>query len=125
MISAPEPTEPITVTSPSGRWSHRLSPRHAELVLLLALAPNGRGGAELSADLFGSPDHVLAVRAEVSRLRRHLGGMLLHRPYRFADWVDVAVSYPASPDQLLPASAAPAVRRLRALPSPPRETGVA
>ena len=115
----------LTVTSPSGRWSHRLSPRHAELVLLLALAPNGRGGAELSADLFGSPDHVLAVRAEVSRLRRHLGGMLLHRPYRFADWVDVAVSYPASPDQLLPASAAPAVRRLRALPSPPRETGVA
>ncbi|MCS7479505.1 GAF domain-containing protein [Umezawaea endophytica] len=125
-LALDDPRQPrITVVSPSGRWSHRLSPRHAELALLLALAPNGRSGAQLSADLFGSPDHVLAVRAEVSRLRRRLGGLLLHRPYRFADWVDVEVACPASPDLLLPASTAPAVRRLRTAPSPPSRTGVA
>jgi hypothetical protein len=102
-----DPRKPrLTVVSASGTWSHRLSPRHAELVLLLALARDGRTGAQLSQDLFGSPDHVLAVRAEVSRLRRHLGGLLLHRPYRFADWVDVDVRHPP-------------------FPAPPRRTGVA
>ncbi len=125
-IALDDPRQPrVEVVSASGRWSHRLTPRHAELVLLLAFARDGRSGAQLSQDLFGSPDHVLAVRAEISRLRRHLGGLLLHRPYRFADWVDVVVPHPSTPDQLLPASTAPAVRRLRAATAPPRETGVA
>jgi hypothetical protein len=117
----------LVIASPSGQWSHRLSPRHAELLLLLAIHPDGRSGAELSQDLFDSPDHVVTVRAETSRLRRHLGGVLLHRPYRFADWVEVQVRYPDSPEQLLPASSAPSVRRIRAErrthPTPP-PTGV-
>jgi hypothetical protein len=40
-------------------------------------------------------------------------GLLLHRPYRFAEWVDVRVSFPSSGNSLLPASTASTVRRLR------------
>ena len=104
----------LRMQSQSGQWSHRLSPRHAELLLLLAVNPGGIGAARLSEELYGTPDHVVAVRAETSRLRRHLVGVLLQRPYRFADWVDVHVSYPHPAELLLPASTAPTVRRLRA-----------
>jgi hypothetical protein len=55
----------------------------------------------------------VTVRAEMSRLRRHLGGLLLQRPYRFAEWVEVRLHRPASPEDLLPASSAPAVRGIR------------
>ena len=103
----------VVITSDSASWSHRLSPRHAELMLLLANRPDGLSAAQLSEELFGSPDHVVAVRAEASRLRRHLVGLLLHRPYRFAEWVDVRVSYPSSGNSLLPASTASTVRGLR------------
>jgi hypothetical protein len=103
----------LRIESGAGRWSHRLSPRHAELLLLLALAGDGRSAAELSGDLFGEPDHAVTVRAEMSRLRRHLGGVLLQRPYRFAEWVEVRLRRPDVPEQLLPASSSPAVRRIR------------
>jgi hypothetical protein len=103
----------LRVESLAGRWSHRLSPRHAELLLLLALDTNGRSAGELSRDLFGEPDHAVTVRAEMSRLRRHLGGVLLQRPYRFAEWVEVRLHQPEVPEQLLPASSSPAVRRIR------------
>jgi hypothetical protein len=104
----------LSIESSAGRWSHRLSPRHAELVLLLAVGADGRSAGELSGDLFGTPDHVVTVRAEMSRLRRHLGGLLLQRPYRFAEWADVRLHRPAVAEELLPASSAPAVRRIRA-----------
>ena len=104
----------LAISSPSGEWSHRLSPRHAELLLILATAREGRTAAELSADMFGAPEHTVTVRAETSRLRRIVGGLLLHRPYRFADWVIVRVRYPAAPEDILPASTAPAVRHIRA-----------
>jgi hypothetical protein len=103
----------LRIESGAGRWAHRLSPRHAELLLLLALADGGRSAAELSGDLFGEPDHAVTVRAELSRLRRHLGGVLLQRPYRFAEWVEVRLRRPDAPEQLLPASSSPAVRRIR------------
>jgi len=111
----------LLITSESARWSHRLSPRHAELMLLLATRPAGMSAAQLSEELYGSPDHAVTVRAEASRLRRHLVGLLLQRPYRLADWVDVHISYPDSPAELLPASTAPAVRRIRS-GLPPAET---
>jgi hypothetical protein len=104
----------LCIESDAGRWVHRLSPRHAELLLLLTLEERGRSAAELSGDLFGEPDHAVTVRAEMSRLRRHLGGVLLQRPYRFAEWVDVRLHRPDVADELLPASSAPAVRRIRA-----------
>jgi hypothetical protein len=49
----------------------------------------------------------------MSRLRRHLGGLLLQRPYRFAEWVDVRLRLPDVAEELLPASSAPTVRRIR------------
>ncbi len=104
----------LAITSPSGQWRHRLSPRHAELLLILATARDGRTAAELSADMFGTPEHTVTVRAETSRLRRIVGGLLLQRPYRFADWVDVRVRFPAAAEDILPASTAPAVRGIRA-----------
>lgn len=52
----------------------------------------------------------MTVRAEMSRLRRHFGGILAHRPYRFADGVDVSVVRPEQPELVLPHSVAPGVR---------------
>ena len=101
----------LTVSGPSGSWEHRLTPRHAEILLVLAAAPSGRTAHELAADLFGDPERTITVRAEMSRLRRHLGGILDHRPYRFSDRVEVVVERPGGV-QLLPWSTAPAVRRL-------------
>jgi hypothetical protein len=103
----------VTVAGPSGRWGHRLSPRHAEILLLLACHPAGRSARELATGLFGDPAHAITARAEMSRLRRHLGGVLDHRPYRFRDQVQVTVRWPRRPGDLLPCSTAPAVRRLR------------
>ncbi|WP_395293942.1 GAF domain-containing protein [Kitasatospora hibisci] len=104
----------LSVHGVVGSWSHALSPRHAELLLLLAVERDGRSAAQLADALFGDPGRTVTVRAELSRLRRHLGGLLAHRPYRFADSVLVTVLGPEDPYDLLPASSAPAVRRLRA-----------
>jgi hypothetical protein len=109
-----QPRHPaLTVTSASGTWQQQLSPRHAEMLFVLAAYPSGRSASQLAADLFGDARRTVTVRAEMSRLRRHLGGVLDHRPYRFADRIDVVVERPADPALLLPASAAPAVRALR------------
>ncbi|UQA92464.1 helix-turn-helix domain-containing protein [Streptomyces halobius] len=103
----------ITVTGPVGGWSHELTPRHAELLFVLATRPEGRSAAELAQDLFGDGGRTVTVRAELSRLRRHLAGLLAHRPYRFADGVQVELRLPATPVQLLPQSTAPAIAAAR------------
>ncbi len=104
----------LSVRGAAGSWSHPLSPRHAELLLLLATGREGRTAAQLAEALFGDAGRTVTVRAELSRLRRYLGGLLAHRPYRIADSVLVIVDGPDDPYDLLPASSAPAVRRLRA-----------
>ncbi|WP_052707669.1 GAF domain-containing protein [Streptomyces rubellomurinus] len=104
----------LSVRGAADSWSHPLSPRHAELLLLLATARDGSTAAQLAEALFGDPARTVTVRAELSRLRRYLGGLLAHRPYRFAESVLVTVDGPEDPYDLLPASSAPAVRRLRA-----------
>ncbi|WP_063771914.1 helix-turn-helix domain-containing protein [Kitasatospora mediocidica] len=105
----------LFVRGSAGSWSHALSPRHAELLLLLATHRPGRTAAELAEGLFGEATRTVTVRAELSRLRRYLGGLLEHRPYRFAGSVQVEVVGPADSYQLLPSSSAPGIRRLRAL----------
>ncbi|MEV6972558.1 GAF domain-containing protein [Kitasatospora sp. NPDC093806] len=104
----------LSVRGAAGSWSHALSPRHAELLLLLATERDGLSAAQLADALFGDPARTVTVRAELSRLRRYLGGLLAHRPYRFAESVLVTVAGPEDPYDLLPTSSAPAVRRLRA-----------
>lgn len=44
---------------------------------------------------------------------RHLAGVLTHRPYRFAEDVEVELIRPEDPARLLPHSTAPAVVRAR------------
>jgi hypothetical protein len=103
----------VTVTGAAGSWAQQLSPRHAELLFVLAVHREGRTAAELAADLFGDPSRTVTVRAELSRLRRNLAGVLAHRPYRFADGVDVQLVRPHYSLDLLPHSLAPAVLAAR------------
>ncbi|MEU6038992.1 hypothetical protein ABZ801_26640 [Actinomadura sp. NPDC047616] len=61
----------------------------------------------MACAIFGDAGWTVTVRAEMSRLRRHLGRVLRHRPYRFHDRVEVAVQRPAHPGDLLPAPPRP------------------
>lgn len=73
------------VVEGSSVWRYPLSRRHAQiLALLVAAGPAGLDAAALSEALHGDRDHLVTVRAEVSRLRRTLGGLLVARPYRLA-----------------------------------------
>ncbi|AGJ58132.1 transcriptional regulator [Streptomyces sp. PAMC 26508] len=103
----------VHVTGPVGNWTRRLSPRHAELLYALALHREGRTAAELAGDVFGDASRTVTVRAEISRIRRHLAEVLAHRPYRFREGVEVEVVHPEVPADLLPRSTAPVVLRTR------------
>jgi hypothetical protein len=104
----------VTVSGSAGSWTHELSPRHAELLYLLALHRDGCSAAGLAEEVFGDPARRVTVRAEMSRVRRYLGGLLEHRPYRFAEDAEVELLLPDAPVDLLPQSTAPAVLRVRA-----------
>ncbi|MGW3465363.1 phage baseplate assembly protein V, partial [Streptomyces olivaceoviridis] len=71
------------------------------------------GDEVLVGDLFDDPSRTVTVRAEMSRIRRYLGELLQHRPYRFRDDAEVDVILPEDPSHLLPQSMAPAVTRKR------------
>ncbi|AKZ58869.1 Regulatory protein [Streptomyces ambofaciens ATCC 23877] len=112
------------------RWSVRvlggaealtreLSPRHAELLYLLAVHRTGRSAAGLAEDMFGDPARTVTVRAEMSRVRRYLGAYLEHRPYRFCGAAEVELALPEDPRDLLPHSTAPAVAAHRTSAPPP------
>jgi hypothetical protein len=103
----------VTVSGGAGSWSHELSPRHAELLYLLATHRGGRSAAGLAEDVFGDSGRTVTVRAEMSRVRRYLGRFLEHQPYRFCEDAEVEVLLPADPMGLLPHSTAPAVVRNR------------
>jgi hypothetical protein len=101
----------------------RLGLRHSELVALLALARDGVGGGELARGLYGPGAPVVTLRAEIARLRRVLGMVVAHNPYRLLAEVhadvlevehllqrgdlDAARARYSAP--LLPASRAPAI----------------
>ncbi|MEV5974674.1 GAF domain-containing protein [Streptomyces sp. NPDC051921] len=103
----------VAVSGAAGSWTQELSPRHAELLYLLALHPEGRTAADLAEDVFGDRTRTVTVRAEMSRVRRNLAGVLAHRPYRFSEEVAVELRRPAHPSDLLPQSTAPAIRAAR------------
>ncbi|MFC4498195.1 MULTISPECIES: GAF domain-containing protein [Streptomyces] len=103
----------VTVAGGAGTWSHELSPRHAELLCLLAVHRGGRSASGLAEDMFGDPARTVTVRAEMSRVRRYLGAFLEHRPYRFCEEADVEILSPADRADLLPHSTAPALVRFR------------
>jgi hypothetical protein len=79
-------------------WRTALSRRHAGILDLLHTAgPAGLSAERLSRALYGDGEHVVTVRAEVSRLRRTLGAVVATRPYRIAEGVDLRVVRPADP----------------------------
>ncbi|SHF35862.1 hypothetical protein [Streptoalloteichus hindustanus] len=60
-----------------------VSPRQMEIVALLTLYPEGLDGGELHAHLYGDePVSRGTLKAEISHLRRQLGGRIASRPYR-------------------------------------------
>jgi hypothetical protein len=71
-----------------GSWRAALTPRHTAILRLVAQAgPEGVSAARLSRAMFGDDEHVVTVRAEVSRLRRVVGAIVGTAPYRVADGV--------------------------------------
>ncbi|TVT35720.1 GAF domain-containing protein [Amycolatopsis rhizosphaerae] len=73
-------------------WRRRLTKRHAEILVLLHTAgPAGLSAEALSRALFGDAEHLVTVRAEVSRLRRLLGAFVDTQPYRLAEGVRMTV----------------------------------
>jgi hypothetical protein len=67
-----------------GGRSVTLSPRHSEILCLLALAPEGMGAERLALELYGDFGKPVTARAELSRLRRALPGTIAANPYRLA-----------------------------------------
>ncbi len=85
----------LSVTGAGESWHTALSQRHAQILGLLHDA--GRQGLtarQLSARVYGDDDHVVTVRAEVSRLRRTLGALITGSPYRVADGVTLTTDEP-------------------------------
>jgi hypothetical protein len=119
----------LTVDDGRGHVSTvRLSPRHSEILLLLASTPRGLSGDELAVLLYEDDAGASTLRAELNRLRHLLGDELLaSRPYRLAanvtgDWLGVEAHLAAGDlrsalrlyrGPLLPRSSAPGVERLR------------
>ncbi|MEK8169932.1 hypothetical protein NKH77_09335 [Streptomyces sp. M19] len=106
----------LTFRGPSGDWTHRLSPRHAEVLLVLAAHPEG-------VRRRGSPRTCSATRAVRSPCAPRCPGCAAPWggprpppvPCRRADpGRDPAAGAPAD---LLPDSVAPAVVRLRSAPA--------
>ena len=98
----------LRVSTPSHAWEHRPSPRHAEILLALIGARDGRTAAQLADDLFADATRVVTVRAEMSRLRRTLGPVLESQPYRIAPAVRATVLLPAD-GAVIAGSSAPVV----------------
>lgn len=85
-------TDPVLEVTGDEAWRTALTRRHADILGLLAAAgPRGLTAAELSTSLYGDADHLVTVRAEISRLRRAVGALIATNPYRLADGVELEV----------------------------------
>jgi hypothetical protein len=108
---------------------HRLSPRHSEIIVLLADRPEGMTGDELAIELYREDITPSTLRAELTRLRALLGPNVLDsRPYRLrtqvhCDWLAVGAHLAAGRvgealrcfrGPLLPQSEAPGIVERRA-----------
>ncbi|WP_372460529.1 helix-turn-helix domain-containing protein [Actinomycetospora soli] len=86
---------PVAVVEGRETWRHTLSRRHLQiLALLMRAGTTGLDAAALSRALYDDADHLVTVRAELSRLRRVLGNLVVARPYRIAPGVGVEVPPP-------------------------------
>ncbi len=105
-----------------------VSPRHGELLLILAAEPQGLSTEEVAVRLDERPLDPVTVRAELSRLRRIVGlDRIQSRPYRLAGKITTDAAHVrrlldrgahraalhAYPGPILPRSQSPAVVRMR------------
>ncbi len=60
----------------------KLTSRHSEILVLLALQPRGFTCEQLALELYGDAGKPVTMRAEMCRLRRLLGPWLQAQPYR-------------------------------------------
>jgi hypothetical protein len=112
----------------AGTATFRLSPRHSEIMVILASCPGGLTGDELAYMLYPADVTSCTPRAELVRLRALLGDRLFtSRPYRLtcevkSDWAAVSAQLAAGNlaeairlyrGPLLPHSEAPGVTELR------------
>ena len=115
------------------RWhadsgSTTLTGRHADILVLLIRHPEGLSADHLAMLLDDKDLDVVTIRAEMSRLRRVIGGSYIaSRPYRLLTPVasdmgdvldalqagDVSAALTAYAGALLPQSVSPAIGRLR------------
>ena len=93
-----------------GCWRRDISPRHAEILHVLATHRQGRSAPELAADLYGDRSRVVTVRAEISRLRKQFVGLVIGKPYRFPESAIVDVFDPDMTSYSR-RSSTPAIRR--------------
>lgn len=104
-----------------GARTHRLSMRHSELMLLLALHPEGLSADAIAVMLHDDDVPAVTIRAELARLRRLLGSdVLLSRPYRLAQLVQVDAV--AIRDVLDRGDIATALRSFAGIPMPRSES---
>ncbi len=82
----------VLLLSGERRRTVDVTPRQADILMLLARTEHGLTAAELSARLYGTPERDVTVRAEISRLRRSVGTLLAAAPYRFAPGVVAEVA---------------------------------
>ncbi len=114
--------------SVDGEREFQLSPRHSEIVVLLAENPEGLTGDELAVGLYEDDVAASTLRAELNRLRNLLTDKVFgSRPYRLtapveADWSlvleavaagDAQAALELYPGPLLPRSIAPGVVEVR------------
>ncbi|WP_051471010.1 GAF domain-containing protein [Patulibacter minatonensis] len=103
-----------------------LSPRRSEIVALLCMTPEGLGAGDIAEEVYGSDERRVTVRAEMSRLRRQMAGVLATQPYRLladvsADFLDLAarvrghgdLTADLAPGPLLPEATSPRLVALR------------
>ena len=82
----------LDVCAGASSWRVPLSPRHAHVLAVIADAgPAGASVERLSRETYGDAEHRVAVRAEISRLRRVVGALIIGTPYRIADDVVLTV----------------------------------
>lgn len=99
----------------SGRrvsWRHALTLKQSEILLLVS-ARDGLTPAELARELYAVPPASSTVRSAWLRVREDLRSVLVNEPYRFDEKVHVSVVLPSDKADLLPASTAPGIDRLR------------
>jgi hypothetical protein len=127
VLGAERPRWQFTDQRGQRRTAH-LTPRHADILVLLSQHPEGLSADRLAMMLDDKDLDVVTVRAEMSRLRRVIAPVtVVSRPYRLLERVvgDVSqvfdelrsgrVGYALDhyPGALLPQSMSPAVARLR------------